>query len=477
MSLKKELSKGILITFITKYSNIFIQIILGMILARLLSPKEFGVVAVVQVFVTFINLLSDMGLGPAIIQKKLSKEEISSVFIFSILIGGISSIGFYSLAGFISNFYENEIYIPIVKLLSIGVLFSTFNVVPVSLNRKAQRFKLVGTIGVLTNLAGGVISITLAIKGYSHYSIIFGSIMKNIVSFVLNFYFSRLKFYCRFSLIGIKKVFSYSLYQFLFNFINYFSRNLDNILIGKFLGSELLGFYDKAYKLMLYPIHNLTGIFTPVIHPVLSKYQEDRDLIYRVYSKMVKMLALIGIPLSVYLYFTAEEIILIMYGNNWKESVPVFKILACTVWIQVVMSSSGSIFQVAEKTKHLFISGVISAIIICSAIVYGVNKGTLISIGYGILIAFSVTFLQGYYILISMVLKKSFIKFLQIFIKPILIGCFMIGIFIFYTRSINIHNIYYSFILKSICALIGFTIGMFYTKEYRIFKKIHYKGN
>ena len=466
MSIKSDLKKGIIINFFTTYSNIVIQIILSMILARLLSPKEFGVVAIVLVFVTFFQLLSDMGLGPAIIQNNdLDEKDISNIFIFSLVMGAIASLAFYFGSDLIAIFYNDLIYIKIGKLLSISIFFFTLNIVPLALNRRKHKFKLVGIITIFVNLFSGIMAIIMAYKGYSYYAIIYRTIVNSILIFIFSFYFSKLKIYYTFNIKSIKKVFSYSVYQFLFNTINYFSRNLDNILIGKYLGVVSLGFYDKAYRLMLYPVQSLTGVITPVMHPILSKYQNDKKLIFSTYLKVVKILALLGIPISIFLYFSTKEIIIIMYGEGWIESIPVFKILACTVWIQVILSSSGSIFQAAGKTKHLFISGFLSAIMMVSGIVYGVSRGDLKSVGLGLLVAFLVNFIQAYYILIKITLKQSLKEFYKVLLNPAIIGIIML---VFFNMiNIEIDNIFISFGIKVLVAIISMGIGLILTKEYK----------
>lgn len=110
---------------------------------------------------------------------------------------------------------------------------------------------------------------------------VFDSILKSLFIFILCFRICKLKINKGYSYSSIKKIQNYSSFQFLFNFINYFTRNLDNILIGKFLGASTLGYYDKSYKLMLYPVQNLTNVITPVLHPVLSEYQNQKDIIMK----------------------------------------------------------------------------------------------------------------------------------------------------------------------------------------------------
>jgi O-antigen/teichoic acid export membrane protein len=459
MSLKEELKVGIVINFIARYSNIVIQIFIGAILARLLSPEEFGVVAIIMVFITFFNLLADMGMGPAIIQNKsLTSKDNSTIFNFTIILGLFLSIFFYLFSYFLSNFYSNDEYITISKYLSLSVLFYSINIVPQAILKKDRRFKTLGLIQIIINLIIGIVTIYLAYLGFSYYSLIWQAILRSFILFILFFSYSGLKFKLVFSIAPIKSIFSFSFYQFLFNFINYFSRNLDNILIGKYLGTSALGYYDKAYKLMLYPVQNLTHVITPVLHPVLSNYQNDKDTIYYAYKKVVNILAILGVPISVFLFFAADEIILILYGSEWVDSIPAFKILAISIIIQIILSSSGSIFQATGRADLLFLSGALSAILNIAGISIGIfYKGSIEWVSIGITIAFSINFMQCYWIMYKYVFNRSFFEFFKILKNPLIIGIIMtIG---FLVVKISVNNIFLSFIFKVFLGVVLFLIG------------------
>ncbi|GAI65773.1 unnamed protein product, partial [marine sediment metagenome] len=101
---------------------------------------------------------------------------------------------------------------------------------------------------------------------------------------------------------------------------------------------------------MLYPVRNLTGVVSSILHPVMAEYQDKSSVIYTVYLKILKLLLLIGIPMSIFLFFSAKEVILILFGNNWVQSISVFRVLALSVWLQMLLSTTGSIFQVAGRT-------------------------------------------------------------------------------------------------------------------------------
>lgn len=463
---KLGLKKGIMINFISKYSNILLQLIINSILARLLTPNEYGVIAIAMIFIAFFNLFGDMGIGPAIIQhKELEDDDISSIFIFTLGIAVFLSILFFMFSYFIAYLYKNDVYISIGHLLCISIIFNVLCSVPNGVHLKNKQFKIVGISTLVSNLIAGIVTIILAYLGFSYYALVISSIMQSMLNFFVLFYLSRIKIkFNKFSLNTIKKISSFSMYQFLFNFINYFSRNSDNILIGKFLGMNALGYYDKAYKLMLYPVQNLTFIITPVLQPVLSDYQHREDIILNTYKKIVKILALLGAFISVFCYFSANEIILIMFGKQWVASVVSFKILSISIIIQMILSSSGAIFQATNNVKLLFVSGLSGSIIMVTAIIIGLLFAKIEIVAFAITIGYCINFIQCFYFLIVKVFQKSFFEFIKEFKSTIIVIVFTIIPYI--VIPFNINNVLLSAIVKGGIGFIFYIIGMIVTKEY-----------
>ena len=166
---------------------------------------------------------------------------------------------------------------------------------------------------IIATLISSAITIYLALKGGSYYSLVFNTIFTSVMTFLCNRLSCNLRFKIRFEFESIKKIFNYSGFQFAFNMINYFSRNLDNLLSGKFLGIEQLGFYNKAYTIMLYPVNNLAGVISSVLHPFLADYKEILDKIYEKYIIIAKLFMDCGIYISVICFFCSNEIFSINY--------------------------------------------------------------------------------------------------------------------------------------------------------------------
>lgn len=461
-----SLKKGFAINFVAKYSNIFIQIIITSILARLLTPKEYGIISVVLIFTTFFNMLGDMGIGPAIIQyKDLDDKDISSLFIFTFFMAIVLGLVFYGFSYLIAYVYSNHIYIMVGHLLCFSIIFNVLCIVPNGLQLKNKQFKVVGISALISNIIAGVITIILAYMGFSYYALVINSIVQAILNFLILIHFSNIKLYIKsYSFVPIKKISQFSIYQFLFNFLNYFTRNADNLLIGKFFGVNPLGYYDKAYKLMLYPIQSLTFVINPVLQPVLSDYQDRKDIILMQYKKIVKVLALMGAFISVFCFFSSKEIILIMFGSQWIGSIICFKLLSISIIFQLVLSSIGSIFQATNNTRYLFINGLISTITMSLLIVIGLFCGNIEYVSALLVLGFFINFIQGYYILISKVFKESFLAFLKEFINTIIIVTIMVAFYLIF--RFNIKDNLISVIVKLIIGIVSYICGLLITKEW-----------
>ena len=472
-SIKKQFVSGVFYTAVAKYIGLIIQLVITGILSRLLTPGDFGVVAIATVFIVFFNLLSDVGIGVAIIQNKtLNKDDIQSIFSFSIYIGIALAILFFSLSSLIASIYQKPILLSVCRLLSINILFSSFNIVPNGLLLKNKQFKFIALRTLLIQTISGLLGVIFAIYGFGIYALLIYSISSSVFLFIFNYLKSSLNFQLKCTLAALKKIFHYSVYQFCFNFINYFSRNLDTLFIGKFLSVGSLGYYDKAYRLMLLPIENLTHVLSPVIHPLFSDFQIDKKRIFDGYLKIVRILAFLGFPLSIYLHFASGELIFIIFGSQWQSAVPVFKILAWSVGIQIVLSSSGAIFQAANNTRLLFISGLLSAVCMILGICYGVFfVKTIEGTAYGLTFAFLINFIQCFFILIR-ALRGSFIAFINIFRVPIFLSLLIFLSETAFEHYFNIDGISINFILKTLISIIAVILGIFLTGEYRIIREL-----
>lgn len=446
----QQLRGGMLYTALAKYSRVLLSLGVTVVLARLLTPEEFGVVAIVLVFTGFFSLLSDFGIGPAIVQyQRLQAIDISSIFLLTLFIGLVLSGLFFLSAPVLGYLYRDPALTAVGRWIALTVIFYAASVVPKALAQKQLRFKAIGGITFGVQLISGGAAIVAAFAGWSYYALVLKAIVESVLTFGAFFGLVRFPVFRRYDATAFRRIRRFSGYQFLFNFINYFSRNSDSLLIGRYFGAASLGLYDRGYRLMMLPVSNLTHVITPVVQPVFAKYQHDLSFVYRSYLQLVRLLAVIGFPLAIYLYFSAEEIVLLLYGAQWTASVPVFQLLALTVGLQMVMSSSGAIFQIANRTDLLFLSGTLSAFTTVAAILYGVLFGESIeAVGGCLIISFTLNFVQVFYLLLCRVLHEPVRTFLAM-LRPAALAGLVLWVLLYGFSQWPSLSIYQRFIGKS----------------------------
>lgn len=470
----REFRSGMFFSAMGRYSNVVIQLGVNAVLSRILTPADYTIVSIAQVFIEFFNLLADMGFGPAIIQNKsLTDEDVRVIFRFSI--GLATALGFiFMLLGYpVSLFYEDSVYIPIFLIFGVSVFFFSLLVVPRAMIQKRKDFKTVNTILILTGIIKGIVSIFLAYLGWKYYAIIVGSLVQAILNFLLYYRKARISPKAKFTMEPIKKIWAFSRNQFSFNFINYFSRNFDSILIGRVFAGGALGYYNKAYQLSLYPNTILAGIITPVIQPIMSEYEDRRDVIKDTYLKITRILANLGVPISVFCFFAGKEIIFFIFGDQWGNSVLTFQILAVSIWIQMIASSTGAFYQSTNRTDLLLFSGVQSMVLNVTSIAIGVWLGTIESVAAMVVVSFSINFFINNYLLMYKVFDSGYLELIAELRKPLLIGGLQIAAFLLMPELpfANFTNLLIKGVVFALVFLVGLVVTGQMKEMLRVLKK------
>jgi teichuronic acid exporter len=378
---------GLRISFIAKYLNIGITIILGAILARLLTPEIFGQLAMLMVFLGFFNQISNLGLRHGIIQNKdLDRQDIGGIFMFSIFISMLLAIIFMGLCPVIAKFYHLTILAKIGPYAAVIIILNSMVTILGSILIRDLRFKDVGIIETIANLISGVVAIILVYGKLGIYALIYKDIILNIILLVMYWCFTGgypFGFALRFH--SISKIFHYSIHQSGAEAYIYISRNLDNLLVGRFLGDSALGFYDRAYKLMQYPVSNLANIISPVFHSVLSNYQQNKTIILKTYERAIEVTGAVAFPLTALLFFSGKEIILLIYGQQWHNSIAIFKVFSLTCGFQILREVAGPIFRAINKTDLLLKVVIAHSILVITGIIIGLSYGLFgVSCGFSI---------------------------------------------------------------------------------------------
>lgn len=469
-NLKQQMMSGVIYTAIAKYSGIVISLAVMAVLARLLTPDDFGIVAIATVFIAFFELFTNIGFSSAIIQnKELTARDLSNIYSFTLWMGlGLSMLFFASSWG-IASYYGNSTLRSICQILSLNLFLSSASMVPNTLFYKEKQFKLLAIRTLCIQLITGATAIITAWQGAGLYTLTIQPLLSGLLLYLISIKYHPVRPAFTLGLESIRKIWGYSIYQFLFNIINYFTRNLDKLLIGKYLGMDLLGYYEKSYRTMMLPVQNITYVITPVLHPILSDYQHDLHQLRMAHEKMIHLLALIGFPISVLSYFCANEAILILFGEQWQASVPAFQILSFTIGIQLVLSSSGSFFQSGGDTRSMFHCALFAATTSALGLAAGVFYfKTLEAVAWCILVTFLLSFIQCYTLLYRSVFRHSITPFLHNLSMPLAISVLLFVALWLVHPWLEGFGIVVSLLLKGLVFILTFGLLLYVTGERRM---------
>lgn len=381
MQLITQGAQGIKWTSFARVLRQIVQFITVIILARILHPSDFGLMGIALIVINFLNTIRDFGLGSALIQKsEIDNKIIATSFYLNILGSGLLCIIVVLLAPMLASILsnENEMHIKlidIIRVLAITFFISSSSLIQQSILEKKLFFKTLAIIEIVSVLAGSISGIIFAINGGGVWSLVIQHsvfIIFLAVGIIINAGFPD---YNLFQINSVRSIYKYSLNLLGFNIVNYITRNVDYFLIGKFLGSTELGIYSLAYRIMLYPIQNITNIISRVMLPIYSRIKNDLMEYRFIYKNVTFIIASITFPLMFGLMVLSKEFILLFLGNKWQMVAVLLLFISPIGAIQSITTTTGSIFQSMGKTNIMFKWGLISSIIFSIAFVVGLNWG------------------------------------------------------------------------------------------------------
>lgn len=470
---KQDMGMGVaaLFQFGSKYMSMGAQVVITMVLARLIAPEDFGLVAIVSVFTGLFALLSDMGVGVAIVQyRSLTEEDYGALFGFSAVLAFGLTILYCAASPLIATFYGDLRLIPLCCAASPQLLFSTLNMVPSGLMLKERRFDVIGIRLVSATVVSGAVAIGLAFAGAGCYALVVQSALSSFIVLIWNLAARGVRCVSLRFRDPLKKIFSYSAYQFGFSLINYFSRNLDNMLIGRVMGSAQLGYYDKAYKLTGYPLSAFSSVIGSIIQPYMAEHQDDPAAIFNCFMRIEKLLSLVGVGVATLFLCASSEIIQVCFGAGWDSAIPVFAVLGVSVYFQMLGNPSGAFFQSLGRTDYMFRVGLINTCITIVGLCVGLVGGSILTVSYGIAAAYCLHMFSIVYFLIYKGFGRS-CECLKAFLPEICVGLFTICVVTLFSNYIEL-PMPISFVVKTVltCGLI--LLGYVVTGQAKHFKEM-----
>lgn len=453
MKKKVNMKHAALLQFASKYMNIGIQLIITAVLARLISPDDFGLLSIVSVFSAFFQLFSDMGIGAAIVQyRNLTEEDYGKLFVFSCFLAIALMMLFCLAASPISWFYRDNRLTQLCYATAPAIIFNTLNMVPNGLMLKDKRFGAIALRLVVSTFLSGLIAILLALLGFGCYALAAQSVLTSLIILAWNLILRPVRHLSIHFIIPLKRIFSYSAYQFGYFFINYFSRNLDSLVIGRILGTTSLGYYDKAYKLTTYPMSSVSSVIASVVQPYMAENQDHPSRIFHCWYKITKLLSLVGAFISAIFIAAAPEITTIFYGHQWEPAIPLFQALSISIYFQMICNPSGAFFQSLGRTDLMFRQGLICTAFTAAGLSIGIVIGSLQAVAVCVSIAFCLQIIPITYLLLIRGMHVS-AKIMFKFFPEILISIISVIINLVFSNvfTTSIALLLFGKILVSLC--------------------------
>lgn len=366
--------KAAVIQLGSKYFNVIIQLIVTMVLARLLTPEEYGTMAVITVFLGAFSIMSDMGIGAAVVQyRNLSIQDIRSLYGFSIVLGFVLAAAFALISHPVALIYNNQRIVNYMLSASPCVMFQSFNMVLNGLLLREKRFKTIGLRLVVTTIGAGAISIYLAMLGAGVYALVANTLLQSMFAFLWNAIEIKIMPSFRGMSSPLRQVGRFSLFQLLGQLLQYCTRNLDTAIIGARLGSHDLGLYNNGYKLAKYPVDYLPAAINPVLKSYYSAMQEDKNALYSNWLKMETIFSFVGALVAALFFTCSEEIVILFFGSKWAGAIPVFRILSLSIYCQMLNSTFGSILEAVKRTDLVFSVTLINLMIMVFLLLIGIQ--------------------------------------------------------------------------------------------------------
>ena len=418
MSLRSKTTSGVKWTSVSTITIAVVGLLKISVLARFLDATDFGLMALVTFVLGFMNLFMDMGLTSAILHKQeISDNEYASLYwiniIFSLVLFGLISLA----SPYIASFYEEPELTLLIPLMAISIMFSALGRQFKTVEQKNLNFKYLAVTDIIGALFGLGVGVFAAIRGHGVYALVYAALtqyaISNMVYFVKGLWDRGMLFH--FKYVETKPFLKIGIYQVGGQVVNYFNRDLDILLIGKFFGSEILGGYSLAKQLVQRPMQILNPIITNVASPVLALIQSDKDELKRKFLSFLNIVATANLTAYGLLALLAYPTVLVLYGGEFTHIVILVQILCAYMFIRSVASLVGSLVVATGRTDLEFYWNIFVLLVTPLAIFIGAQFSVEM-VALSLVIAMVILLIPAWKLLINKLCGASLSEYLNSYV-------------------------------------------------------------
>lgn len=375
-TLKERTISGVIWSAVERFSVQFVQLVVQVIIARILTPEDFGVIGMLAIFLALAQSFIDSGFSNALIRKTDRTEvDNSTVFYFNIVVGLIAYAVLFFTAPWIARFYETPILTPITRFIALGVFFNSLTIVQRAILTARVDFKTQAKASFVAVVISGAIGIYMAYAGYGVWALAVQAVLNYLVNTAMLWILTAWKPLWVFSWSSFNELFGFGSKLLLSGLLDTAFRNIYTIVIGKFFSATDLGFYTKASQLSQFPSSNVTGILQRVTYPLLCDYQNEDERLRHVYRKYLRLSAYVIFPLMIGLAAVAEPLIIALLKEQWLGAVLLLQILCVVMMWYPIHAINLNLLQVKGRSD-LFLKleiwkKLMGTVILCVTLPFG----------------------------------------------------------------------------------------------------------
>ncbi|MEO0466067.1 MAG: lipopolysaccharide biosynthesis protein [Pseudomonadota bacterium] len=373
---------------VTLFKTVLQFVVVLPILAREISPMQFGLVGMAMAFVTFFTMFNDLGISAALVREdKPSPAFWSSAFWTNFAIGTMLTCLSYLAAPWIAAFFTEPIVEPLVEALSLVLLMHCLFLVPMAWLQRNFKFVTIATIDLSATILSAASAIWAAFQGYGVWALVIQQLVMFGVKMVGGLASQRAPLRLVYDSSEIIRVLPFSLRLTGTAFVGFLNRNTDNILIGRFLGAESLGFYGRAYQIMLVPVHSISTGAGFALYPAMSAIKDDVARLANVYLKAQSVLTAITLPMMTGLALVSTPFVALVFGPKWHAVAPVLTFLSFAGVVQALTGTSNVLWKALGQSEVLLRWSIIRMVGFVSAFIIGIWMGSIANLAAVYLLA------------------------------------------------------------------------------------------
>lgn len=375
-NLRALTASGIMWTGMAQFSTQIFQFLVIVVLARLLSPKDFGIVGLVAIIMGLINTANELGLSAAIIRRKdLNQTHLSTSLWASAGAGAVLCVLVILSSPFIAGFFREDLVRPVLIVSSMGLIIGSFSVVQRALLEKNLNFKSITLVEISAAFAAGIVSILLAFGGLGVWSLVLGSLCGIFITAAMLWRISPWRPDITFSYSHFRELFGFGSHVTGSQLLAYIAASTDYVIVGRLLGALSLGYYSLAYTIATIPLQKVSWIVMRVTFPAFSTLQDNDEALRKGYLRVVRYVSLITFPMLAGMFAVAPEFVAFFYGEKWIPMVLPLQIL-CLAGALKSVNSIVSTVQFSKGRADIQLKWtLISALVMPVAIIAGVKYG------------------------------------------------------------------------------------------------------